>query len=304
MNSGKRESACVAADKAESLIIRMIDIANVSGNEQNVPNLVVIRNMLDVWILCQSPQRAENYYRCIESLYEATRCEHLFWKPIHLQHLLSAWANNSNNQLFSAQKAENILKEMQQKYKQSHDAGFRPNGISISLVIAAWLRTDHSELVAKCKTLFDEANVEYAAGNVQARPDTILYGSVFKAFSIVGDGEGAMDFLEIMKKDYTHNSNHAAKPNIGIFNMVLLSWLRSTDVNAPERALQVFEMMQSSNVKVKLGIEPDYRTFSILCEILGNTKGQGFEKKYNFFLEQWQRLEKSDGCPRTQQSSR
>lgn len=250
--------------------------------------------MLVVWKLCQSPQRAENYYRCIDSLYEATRCKNLFWKPVHLRNLLFAWLNECKEpSIFSAQQAERILKEMQHKYKQSGDAEFRPNVINISLVIAAWLRTDHSELVAKCKSLFDEANVEFAAGNVQARPDITLYGSVLKAFSIAGDGQGAMEFLEIMKNDYINNSNHSAKPNIGIFNMVLLSWLRSTDAHAPKRALQVFEMIQVFDVNLKLGIEPDYRTFSILCEILGGTKGQKYEEKYIFFLEQRNRLEKS-----------
>ena len=294
MKCGKQEPASVAADKAESLIIRMVDVANVTGDTKNLPKRIIIHNMLDVWILCQLPQRAENFYRCIESLYEATQCQHLRWKPNHLRHLLYAWANNGNDStFFSAQQAENILQEMQKKFELSREVGFRPSAMSISVVIGAWLRTEHNELVAKCRGLFDQAVAAYGAGNDQARPDTALYGSVLKAFSRVGDGEGAMDFLEIMKNDYTHNSNHSAKPNIGIFNMVLLSWLKSNDVNAPKHALDLFKIMESSAVKEKLGIEPDYRTFSIICEILASSKGQGYEEDYNFFLEQRNRLEKT-----------
>lgn len=296
MKGGNHNSACFAADKAESLIMRMIDIANITRNDKSVPDRWTINGMLKLWILCQTPQRAENYYRCIESLYGATQWQNLRWNPIHLRYLLSAWANKgSDSTIFCAQQAEKILREMQQKYEESHDVGFSPRVTHISLVISAWVRTNHSELVAKCLSLFDEAMAAYGAGNIQARPDTTLYGSVLKAFSRVGDGQGAMDFLEIMKNDYFNNSNHSAKPNIGIFNMVLLSWLRSKDAKAPRRALHVFETMQASNIKEKLGIEPDFRTFSILCEILETTKGQGFEDRYSYFVEQRNRLGNTTG---------
>jgi hypothetical protein len=296
MKCGNHKSACAAADKAESLIMRMIDIANVTGNENNVPNRKTINDMLVLWVFCQAPQRAENYYRCIESLYGATLWKNLCWSPIHLRYLLTAWANKTNDStIFGAQQTENILKEMQQKYEESQDVRFRPTVVCISLVIAAWLRTNHSEIVAKCKSLFDEAVASYDAGNARARPDTVLYGSVLKAFSRVGDGQGATDFLEIMINDYFKNSNHSAKPNVGIFNMVLLSWQRSKDVNAPKRALQLFETMQDSDIQVKLGIKPDLRTLSILCEILENTRGQGFEDKYSYFVEQRNRLRNTAG---------
>ena len=292
MKGGNHNSACFAADKAESLIMRMIDIANITRNDKSVPDRWTINGMLKLWILCQTPQRAENYYRCIESLYGATKWQNLCWKPIHLRYLLSAWASNAST-IFCAEQSENILQEMQQKYEESRDVGCRLNVVCISLVIKAWLRTDHNELVAKCKSHFDRAVAAYEAGNAQARPDTTLYGSVLKAFSRVGDGQGAMDLLEIMKNDYFRNANHSAKPNIGIFNMVLLSWLRSEDRNAPKKALHLFETMQHSDIKVKLGIEPEFRTFSILCEILENTKGLGFEEKYSYFVGQRNRLGKS-----------
>ena len=305
VKGGKQDSACVAADKAESLILRMIDIAYVTGNEKNVPDRRIIHNMLELWIMCQTPQRAENYYRCIESLYEATQCRNLSWKPIHIRRLLTAWANKGNAcPIFAAEQAENMLQEMQRKYEQSHDAGFKPNVASISLVMSAWLRTGHRERVAKCKKLFDDAMAAYDAGNAQARPDTALYGSVFKAFSTVGDGRGAMNFLEAMKQDYCINSNLSAKPTVGIYNMVLLSWLKSTDPNAPYLALQVFKMIQATEEESNLKIEPDHRTFSILCEILANTKGEGFEEQYNFFLNQKKQLEKTKGVDQTYKSSR
>lgn len=298
MKGGNHNSACVAADKAENLIMRMIDIANITRNKNSVPDRRTINDMLKLWILCRAPQRAENYYRCIESLYGVTQWHNLRWNPIHLRYLLSAWANkHSDSTIFCAQQTEKILREMQQKYEESHDVGFRPTVTCITLVISAWVRTNHSELVAKCLGLFDEAMAAYRAGNIQARPDTTLYGSVLKAFSRVGDGQGAMDFLEIMKNDYFNNSNHSAKPNIGIFNMVLLSWMRSKDVNAPKRALRVFETIQTSDIKEKLEIEPDFRTFSILCEILETTKGQGFEHRYSYFVEQRNRVRNTTGVP-------
>jgi hypothetical protein len=79
--------------------------------------------------------------------------------------------------------------------------------------------------------------------------------------------------------------------------MIILSWLKSTAVDAPKRALEVFEMMQAPDVKAKVDIEPDYRTFSLLCEILGKTMGREFAEKYNFFVEECNRLEKSERYP-------
>jgi hypothetical protein len=270
--NGKQESACVAADKAESIVLRMIDIARYTKIVKYVPDQTTMKNMLELWISCRMPQRAENFYRNIETLYEKTQCRQLRWKPCLFRRLLTAWATECNDStIYFAQQAENLLNEMQRRYDQTYDVGFRPNVVSTSLVVAAWLRTDYPDLVGKCIGLYNDAMAAYVAGNEEARPDVTLYGSILKAYSRVGDGQGAVDFLEVMKNDYLNSGNDSAKPTIGIFNMVLLSWLKSNDKNAPVRALEVYETMLSLNETGKFAVEPNFRTYCILSEILENS---------------------------------
>ena len=104
-------------------------------------------------------------------------------------------------------------------------------------VISAWTKNERCDLVAKCKTLFDVAVNAYSRGVAEARPDTARYDAVFKAYSRVGDGTGAEIFLRDMLHDFCRKGNRQAKPTTGIFNMVLLSWLRSNDPDAPRHGL-------------------------------------------------------------------
>jgi PPR repeat len=300
MNQGQQNSAIKAADKAENVVLRMIDIACATNVKGNVPDRTIVTRMLELWITCQMPLRAENFYRIVEEIYEKTKFRELRWKATQLRRILTAWAMDINNPtIHSAQRAEAVLNEMQRRFEQTKDFGFRPTVVSISLVLTAWLRTDYPDIVTKCKGLFDNAVSAYVNGNAEARPDATLYSLVFKAFVKVGDGQGAMDFLGIMQKDYFDNKNDSAKPTTEVFNTVLLCLVRSRDPLAPRHALDVFHMMQS--LTANLGMEPDCRTFSMLSEILQYSNSKVLIEKRQFFIEQHDLLAKQrDGINKTQ----
>jgi hypothetical protein len=295
VNSGSRESAIAATDKAEQLLLRMIQHAIATNTKAYLSDRRIVSRVLELWTQCRLPLRAESFFRTIQELHEKTKFQQLKPKASEFLRVMNAWASEGNDSSGNAaQHAENLLQEMQSRF-MGGDLEMKPTALHSTVVISAWARSERHDLVAKCRAVFDDVANTYNKGDDEARPDTALYGAVFKAYSRVGDGEGAVVFLQGMLRDFLELGNGRAKPTTGIFNMVFLSLLRSDNPEAPERSLGVFQMMQTLNAKERLGVYPDLRTYSLVIETLSNARSTEMEEKKRYFVEQLSHLRKRNG---------
>jgi Pentatricopeptide repeat domain len=267
-------------------MFRLIDLARETNNESFVPLRPMTSRMLELWILCHLPQRAEKFLKLREEISAISQFKELRARADQFRYLLISWASNESIvSIDSSHNAERLLHEMNERYLQSNNADWRPSANIISMVIASWTRTDYPDLVGKCMGLLDYAFSLYAAGNEGARPDVAMYCTVLHAYVRTGDGFGAMRLVGTMLRDYHENHNDSAKPNTRVFNMILQSWVRSKDLSAPHHALEVFQMMQSLSFE-KINTEPDFRTFSLMSAILQSATSTELMEKRKFFLEQ------------------
>jgi hypothetical protein len=285
MKQGNQEATNVAGEKAEKLIFRLIDLARDTKNMSYVPLRPLTSRMMDLWTRCHLPQCAEKFLRLIEEANAVSQYKELQVTADQFRHLLIAWASDETIiSIESSHHAERLLYEMRERYSQSKNVEWRPSTKMISVVIASWARTDYPDLVTKCKSLLDFACSEYAAGNEVARPDDVMYCTVLHAYVRSGDGVGATRLVGTMLRDY-QSRNDLAKPNTRVFNMVLLCWLRSKELTAPQQALEVFQMMELL-LREQFNTEPDFRTFSIMSEIFQSVTSTDLIEKRKYFIEQ------------------
>jgi hypothetical protein len=256
-----------AAEAAEKVLLRMIYVATVQRRKKVLPNWSDADLVFKIWSEGRRDgKRAEALLRNLQKLYEETKFSQLKPKPAWFLRVMSAWTNSGSPD--AGQRAEDLLSEMEGLVAGGDD-DMRPNRFHYAVVVNALVNSSERNVVQRCTEVLKKAIKSYENGNTEARPDTPMYGAVFRATSRAGDGEKAMLLLHTMIEDY-RRGNFSAKPTVGIFNMVLLSWLRSHREEAPERALEILRMMEDPHFTVS----PNERTYRLLVEMFSKARSR------------------------------
>lgn len=265
-----RSSDNDAVDRAERILVRMTDIAT-RGDEDMVPDNRSINSVLRMWSNTSrrhdAAMRAESLFRTMQNLHNHTK--HKSYRMGHPSFLcvMNAWSRSKAAE--APDRAEALLFELQRRYEDG-EVDLRPNRFNYSSAITAWARSGRHDTLDSVQDIFDEAVDAYEAGYDQARPDTALYGAAIYACRQSGDGHRAEHYLQRMLKDFKQG-NESAKPTSKVFNMVLLSWVRSKDLNAPERARAIIHLMEEMTRRGEADVRPDETSARLVAEILSNS---------------------------------
>jgi tetratricopeptide (TPR) repeat protein len=276
--SGNKE---IAVERAEGLLLRMIDLA-LRANKDMVPDSKSIGTVLHMWSTATSQRkdaahRAESLLRTIQGLYDKTRHRNYQMESSSFLSVITAWSRS--NVAEAPDRAEAILFEMQRRCDEGQE-DLRPDRFHYASVITAWGKSGRYDAADSLDDIFEEAVDAYKAGHLMARPDTALYGATIHAFAQIGDGERAEQYLQRMLNDYKQG-NESTKPSTKVFNAVLLSWLRSGNLKAPERADALFRTMQASRQGGGSHVRPDKRSFDLMIEILSNSQNSERASHYS-----------------------
>jgi tetratricopeptide (TPR) repeat protein len=276
----------IAVEHAERLLLRMIDIA-LRANKDMVPDNKSINSVLHMWSTATSQRkdaahRAESLLRTMQGLYDKTRHRNYKMGSSSFLSVISAW---SRSNVFEApDRAEGLLFEMQRRCDEGQE-DLRPDRFHYASVITAWGKSGRYDAADSLDDIFEEAVDAYKAGHLMARPDTALYGATINACAQIGNGEGAERYLQRMLKD-CKQGNESAKPSTKVFNAVLLSWLRSGNLKAPERAEALFRAMQAPSQGGGSHIRPDKRSFDLMIEILSNSQSKENSERASHYSQQ------------------
>jgi hypothetical protein len=115
--------------------------------------------------------------------------------------LINCWAKSRQNG--AADRAEAILREMQNRYKAG-DKDVEPNIISYASVILAWSHSRQRDSVVKAESLMNEMLSLAEAGNKNVAPDVRVYNHVLSAIAASGLPDGtqrASKIIKIMKEN-------------------------------------------------------------------------------------------------------
>lgn len=266
-----RSDDTTAADRAERILVHMIDLATSSMNNDLIPDNRSMNAVLRVWSTSRridAAYRAESLLRTMQDLYSKTKYQSYRMGPSSILWVMNAWSRSKVAE--APDRAEALLFEMQRCYEEG-EVTLRPDRFHYASVMTAWARSGRYDALDSVQDIFEESVDAFEAGHTMARPDAALYGAAIYACGQIGNGEQAEHYLQRMIMDFTQG-NESVKPTTKIFNMVLLSWLRSGDLKAPERALAIFKEMEDSGRGVGPDVRPDKRSRSLLDEIISNSR--------------------------------
>jgi pentatricopeptide repeat protein len=284
LNAWTRCDKEIAVERAERILLRMIDFA-LRASKDIIPDNKTISTVLHMWSTSQrkdAARRAESLLHTIQDLYDKTNQRNYKMGSSSFLSVISAWSRS--NVAEAPDRAEALLFEMQRRCDEGQE-DLRPDRFHYASVITAWGKSGRHDAADSFEDIFEEAVDACGAGHLEARPDTALYGAVISACAQIGDGERAERYLQRMLKDYKQG-NGLAEPSTTVYNMVLLSWLRSGNLKAPERAEALFRAMQASSQGGEAHVRPDKRSLGLMVEILSNSQNNENVERASHYSQQ------------------
>jgi len=145
--------------------------------------------------------------------------------------VLQAWALNSNAQ--AAKRADAILRRMWSLSETQDLASVRPDRYSYASVILCHSKSGN---FLRCLELLHDMK------NRDVSRDLFVYKVCLHALSHAGKATEAEDLFENLMKDYNLGNNNL-KPDVDIFDSLLMAWAHSNNKNAGEKAQTVIDRM-------------------------------------------------------------
>jgi hypothetical protein len=82
-----------------------------------------------------------------------------------------------------AQRAEDLLLRMEEKYRNETDVSIKPNTIVYSTVLLCWATSNHSNAVVNAERLLQRMENLYMEGHIDVRPNAKCYSAVISSWA-------------------------------------------------------------------------------------------------------------------------
>eukprot|EP00934_Nitzschia_sp_Nitz4_P005018 Nitzschia sp. Nitz4//scaffold257_size48314//9743//12325//NITZ4_007086-RA/size48314-processed-gene-0.41-mRNA-1//-1//CDS//3329544439//5008//frame0 len=214
-----------------------------------VPNEFIYTSIIAAWAKTGNANKAQSW---IESM----RTQSNMKPDLHTWNsLLSAWARSSHG-VKSAERAEEILLEMQTLY-QAGELAEPPNVVSHSIVLNAWARQskDNSKAAARAQQLLERMKL---SNDDAQKPNRVSFNTVIQAHARAGNAEQAEALLvEMVEKSSSGTNLEHLKPNEKTCATVISGWSKIGSVFAAERAELILKELMP-----QLEIQPNVVAYS------------------------------------------
>jgi pentatricopeptide repeat protein len=302
-----RDSRVFAAEQAERVLLRMIQISQLRDDSKVWAESHAVDSVLGLWAgavgegknelrpsmvpsvsdqlyLERDPDR-ERVALLPEERAEALLRQLRWMGPVDLvqvsgssyHKVLTAWSLSRHP--LAPERVVALLTEMEQ------DPDVRPTRLHYTVALKACMNRysphgdERDKAQGRLEAIFDHALRQVSAGNIQAKPDARMLGTLLHAYARLGSGEGAERVLNLMLKSSQMGDRHASSANLTLsslvahpptireVNLALLAWLRST--GDPSLALSRCQALLGR--VARLGLEPDDRSHRLLSDLRGRT---------------------------------
>jgi hypothetical protein len=232
-----------AAVQAQTLLLQMESLYQ-EGLHQLKPNTQIYSMVINAWANSNSGVEA------------ATQAENLLYQMMQKKQyyntepnvvtygsVIHCWAKSRNSQ--AAEKAEQILKDMMERYHTTKNPNVAPNTQIFNTVINAWANHNKGSPLSSNNTIGNKAAALKAlailedmkkmasssSSRIDCQPDTITYNTVIKAITNSGGGAQAAreseKLLNKMWQLYYEDCRSSAKPDVITYTSVIDCWAKS-----------------------------------------------------------------------------
>ena len=205
-----------------------------------------------------------------------------------MQHLAAeGWHNLQPNVviyniLFNAWAKEGKIEKIEmtlQRMIRLEIAGVSPDPVSYSTLLSAYSKSEKPESVLKADSLLEQMLELYSHGMESAKPNVISFSNVMQCYANVGNGSKAEQWLRRLQDIYhkrgtddnihLHHHGHDPdmKPDVALYNTVLLAWAKSGQPQNAEEFLRYMLVMDdegNTTDDFDNNIRPNSQSFNIV----------------------------------------
>lgn len=236
-----------AAQKAENLLNRLLEMYGSTGEGFFRPRLHTFNGVLDAFGKSASPEAPEKARELLEKMISEKDCA----SPdrISFNCVLNAFAARGN-----AMKATALFQEM----KQQTSRGLQPDAYTYNILMKAWQRSRSPKAPNATAQLVEEykrAFKRQGKHNSFLRPNVSIYSIAMSLAS----AEKAHSLLD----DMLNWNEREMLPQAYHYGMVMNSYARE---GQPKKAEEIFMQMLQVNRDGESEVQPDLRNFCILIK--------------------------------------
>jgi pentatricopeptide repeat protein len=186
------------------------------------------------------------------------------------------------NILFNAWAKEGKIEKIEmtlQRMIRLEIPGVSPDPVSYSTLLSAYSKSGKPESVLKADSLLQQMLELYSHGMESAKPNVISFSNVMQCYANVGNGSKAEQWLRRLQDLYhkrgTDNNIHLhhhghdpdLKPDLALYNTVLLAWAKSGQPQNAEEFLRYMLVMddeENTTDDFDNNIRPNSQSFNIV----------------------------------------
>jgi pentatricopeptide repeat protein len=142
----------------------------------------------------------------------------------------------------------------------------QPNTAVWGQILKAWKKSDARDAPERADAVLERMRSQ------GIEPDMLVFDSVIHVHALKGNTDRSEDLLRQMIEEY-ENGNETVKPGTVSCNMVLLSYLKSSQRDDAQRAEQFLDLMRQGTIS---GVQPNSVSYNTVMECfarVGDTKG-------------------------------
>lgn len=187
--------------------------------------------------------------------------------------------NKASSNHSNAMRAEALLNQMLELYKQTKDEALKPSTASFNAVIDIWSKCSNRISAMKTEEILNQLEtVGRTAPIFDIQPDTITYTSVITAWARSGDrsaGYRAEALLQRME-------HKRIKANIITYSAVIDAWAKSRTKHSAAKAEAILDRMESS------GITPNLISFNTAISAWSKSNDKDTSQRIEVLLQRMQ----------------
>jgi len=319
------------AMQCQELCDRLVSFYETSGSDHLRPRPECFGAVINAWSKADqeytSAEHAEAVLDQMENYFLNEQKDKRFMLSNVAYNLVAdAWSRRSGKD--TAECAERILNRMILNYQSTKNKSIRPDVISFTSVIKAFV--DHPDGGNKALEMLNEMNKQVQQGNVKAQPDAktiaiamdacaksgliddasrllddvkdgdknrVMFNTLISACKLQGRGDRAEELLRKMI-DLSNKGFKKCSPDATTYSLCVFAWGATMDVTSQQRldnAIAVFDECIQCYINDNNNLlKPSTTHFNTLAHVMASSDNP--DKEY-LILSLFERMEKVDCAP-------
>lgn len=270
-----------AAETVEGLLRQMVE-SNV------IPSTVTYSTVVDAWTQCEkleqkgrAVQRAEkildNMIRHYSSGLAAVKPNTITFTSCIVAY------SHCRNLPEAPERAEKLLQQLYDLYKETQDEDFRPDVSIVNAVVHVWTRSSRDDAVEKAQAILEEAKEH-------CEPNIISYNTLLNVMARKGDSARVDQMIQMLETESQGGKTHL-RPNRITYNSLLTAIVKDPSNRSAEQAESILRRMHELHAQGRADMRPDTISYSTVIDAWSRaSKGSDAMKRCLALIEEMKGL--------------